>query len=114
MKMAFLTKKVYMSQIETEVDSIVWPVFVNSEPVNCKYRDKDKNFRMSAGCERALYGYDHIKEDCLIWVEGEMDKLSFYEAGFKSCVSVPDGAPAVNTKTTALSFLTLRQQKTKN
>lgn len=104
---------VYMKQIESEVDAIVWPVFVNSEPVNCKYRDKDKNFRMSAGCERALYGYDHIKEDCLIWVEGEMDKLSFYEAGFKHCVSVPDGAPAVNTKNYSSKFSYLEAAKDK-
>ena len=27
-------------------------------------------------------------------VEGEIDKLSLEEAGFRNCVSVPDGAPA--------------------
>lgn len=27
-------------------------------------------------------------------VEGEIDKLSMEEAGFRNCVSVPDGAPA--------------------
>jgi hypothetical protein len=26
-------------------------------------------------------------------VEGEMDKLAMEEAGFRNCVSVPDGAP---------------------
>jgi len=31
----------------------------------------------------------------LFWlqVEGEMDKLAMEEAGFRNCVSVPDGAP---------------------
>ncbi|KAL2524361.1 Primaseprotein [Abeliophyllum distichum] len=44
--------------------------------------------------EKILYGLDDIKgaSDILI-VEGEMDKLAMEEAGFKNCVSVPDGAP---------------------
>lgn len=29
----------------------------------------------------------------LLQVEGEIDKLSMEEAGFRNCVSVPDGAP---------------------
>jgi hypothetical protein len=29
----------------------------------------------------------------MLKVEGEIDKLSLYEAGFPNCVSVPDGAP---------------------
>nr|CAD1834586.1 unnamed protein product [Ananas comosus var. bracteatus] len=41
--------------------------------VSCKYREVSKKF----------------------WqVEGEIDKLSMEEAGFRNCVSVPDGAPA--------------------
>lgn len=95
---------VYVPQVGDFVDTIVWPFLVGGEVANCKYRDKDKNFRMAAGSERVLYGYDHIESDCLIWVEGEMDKLSFYEAGFKSCVSVPDGAPAVNSKNYSNKF----------
>jgi twinkle protein len=31
-------------------------------------------------------------------VEGEIDKLSMEEAGFKNCVSVPDGAPSCVSK----------------
>lgn len=104
---------IYMPQIEGDSDCIVWPFFANKEPLNCKYRDKDKNFRMAAGAERILYGYDHIDADCLIWVEGEMDKLSFYEAGLKSCVSVPDGAPAVNAKNYSSKFAYLESIKDK-
>jgi twinkle protein len=95
---------VYMPQIGKESDAIIWPYYRNDEMVNCKYRDKAKNFRMYAGAERILYGYDHISEDCLVWVEGEMDKLSVYESGFKSCVSVPDGAPAPTTKNYSSKF----------
>ena len=40
-----------------------------------------------------MYGLDDLlgKKEVII-VEGEMDKLAFYEAGFKNCVSVPNGA----------------------
>lgn len=104
---------VYMPQISAESDAIVWPYLQNGEPINCKYRDKDKNFRMYAGAERILYGIDHIENDCLIWVEGEMDKLSLFEAGFKSCVSVPDGAPAPTTKNYSSKFAYLESAQTR-
>ncbi|KAL2473890.1 Twinkle-like protein [Forsythia ovata] len=44
--------------------------------------------------EKILYGLDDINgaSDNII-VEGEMDKLAMEEAGFKNCVSVPDGSP---------------------
>ena len=48
-----------------------------------KYRDKDKNFRLEAGAERIFYGLDHIDNDQVIIVEGEVDKLSMYETGIK-------------------------------
>ncbi|XP_019179216.1 PREDICTED: twinkle homolog protein, chloroplastic/mitochondrial-like [Ipomoea nil] len=34
----------------------------------------------------------------LLQVEGEMDKIAMEEAGFRNCVSVPDGAPASVSK----------------
>ncbi|KAK6123823.1 hypothetical protein DH2020_042424 [Rehmannia glutinosa] len=47
-----------------------------------------------ANTEKIFYGLDDIKEASdIIIVEGEMDKLAMEEAGFKNCVSVPDGAP---------------------
>lgn len=99
-----MSATVYMPQVETEVDAVCFPFFRNGEMINCKYRDKDKNFRMVAGAERLLYGFDDMDTESLIWVEGEIDKLSVYEAGFKSCVSVPDGAPAVGTKNYSSKF----------
>jgi len=95
---------VYMPQIEAEIDAIRFPFIRNGEIINCKYRDKNKNFRMAAGAERLLYGFDDIESECLVWVEGEMDKLSLYEAGLKSCVSVPDGAPSPKTKNYSSKF----------
>ena len=62
--------------------------------INIKYRAAGKVFQLEKGAERTLFGIDDMDEDCVIIVEGEVDKASFYEAGYKSCVSVPDGAPS--------------------
>jgi twinkle protein len=83
---------VYFPQVEEERPCILFPFLRGGEVVNVKYRTRDKLFRMAAGAERVLYGIDDIGET-LIWVEGEIDKLSVEVAGFASCVSVPDGAP---------------------
>ncbi len=91
------TATVFMPQVNAETNAIAFPYLRNGEAVNCKYRDREKNFRMVSGAERLLYGYDDIQETTLI-VEGEIDKLSCEVAGFQNCVSVPDGAPAANTK----------------
>lgn len=101
---ALYSDTIYMPQVESEVDAICFPFVRGGEAINCKYRDVHKNFRMVAGAERILFGIDHIDNEALIWVEGEMDKLSLYEAGLKSCVSVPDGAPAPNTKNYSSKF----------
>jgi twinkle protein len=87
----------YFPQLEDRASAVTFPYLRGDEVINVKYRTKDKHFRMEAGAERVLYGLNDIAET-LIWVEGEMDKLSIEVAGFPSCVSVPDGAPTPNTK----------------
>ena len=89
---------VYMPQVEEEVNAIQFPYFREGEVCNVKYRDGHKYFRMVGGAERLLYGWDDVAGDTLIICEGEMDKLALEVAGFLSVVSVPDGAPALNTK----------------
>ncbi|KAJ8544657.1 hypothetical protein K7X08_017240 [Anisodus acutangulus] len=62
--------------------------------VSCKYRDMTKKFWQEADTLKIFYGLDDIKgASDIIIVEGEMDKLAMEEAGFRNCVSVPDGAP---------------------
>lgn len=96
---------VYMPQIEQDIGAIAFPYYVNGEHINTKWRDANKNFRMEAGAQRVLYGLDDIAHsESVIWVEGEIDKLSVEEAGFTNCVSVPDGAPSVNAKEYASKF----------
>lgn len=93
----------YFPQVEEERPCILFPYLRGSEVVNIKSRTRDKLFRMEAGCERVLYGLNDIGET-LIWVEGEIDKLSMEVAGFVSCVSVPDGAPTPDTRNYATKF----------
>jgi len=98
---------VYMPQIEDHAAAIRFPFFRKGEVVNVKSRTLDKNFRLETNAERIFYGMDDVTGDTAIIVEGEIDKLSIEEAGFKNCVSVPDGAPAPNAKdyTSKFSFL---------
>lgn len=94
----------YFPQVEEERDCILFPYYRGDEVVNVKYRTKDKLFRMAAGAERVLYGLNDIHPELLIWVEGEIDKLSVEVIGFTSCVSVPDGAPAPDSRDYAHKF----------
>jgi twinkle protein len=95
--------KAYFPQVEEERGCVMFPYLRGSEVVNVKYRTRDKLFRMESGCERILYGLNDVEEKT-IWVEGEIDKLSLEVAGFKNCVSVPDGAPAVTAKNYEAKF----------
>jgi len=101
------TNTVWMPQIEAETKAIQFPYFRNGECINIKSRDHQKHFRMESGAERIFYGMDSVEGETLIIVEGEIDKLSLETAGFNYCVSVPDGAPAPNTKdyTSKFAFL---------
>ena len=86
----------YNPATRATVDAIVFPYRVNGAIVNAKYRQADvKSFWQSKGGDKTLYGLDDMAEsDTVIIVEGEMDKLAMEQAGYRNCVSVPDGAPA--------------------
>ncbi|XP_047308006.1 twinkle homolog protein, chloroplastic/mitochondrial [Impatiens glandulifera] len=81
--------------------AIAFPFRRNGKLVSCKYRTSNKKFWQEADTEKVLYGLDDIKDvNDIIIVEGEIDKLAMEEAGFRNCVSVPDGAPPkVSNKT---------------
>lgn len=96
-RMKTFTGTVYMPQVEDFVTAIGFPYLRQCELVNIKWRDGKKNFRLESGAERILYGLDDVDSVTII-VEGEIDKLSVDTAGFENCVSVPDGAPAENSK----------------
>jgi twinkle protein len=61
---------------------------------NVKYRKlNEKSFLLTPNAELIFYGLDFIDgKDSVIITEGEMDALSFFEAGLMNVVSVPNGA----------------------
>ena len=73
--------------------AVNFPYIRNSMLINIKYRDSRKNFKMVTGASKVFYNIDSIKNSnfCVV-VEGEMDVLSYYEAGVTPVVSVPNGA----------------------
>lgn len=82
----------WMPQTRNEDNAIRFPYFRDDEVINVKCRTGEKHFKMVKGAERILYGFDDIETNALVWVEGEIDKLSCEVSGFLSCVSVPNGA----------------------
>lgn len=86
-------KKAWMPQTQKEENTINFNYFREGELINIKYRDGRKNFKLEKDAELIFYGLDDIsKSDWCVIVEGEIDKLSFWQAGVKECVSVPNGA----------------------
>jgi twinkle protein len=96
----------WMPSLEERVLCIQFPYFRDGQVINVKSRTLvGKDFRQVADAEKILYGLDDIKgQDTAIIVEGEIDKLSFAQAGIYNVVSVPDGAPAENAKPSAKKF----------
>ena len=98
--------KVYMPQVEEEVNAIMFGYYVNGKLVNIKYRDARKNFKMVSGAQLCPYGLDVALDNSsteILICEGEVDCLSFYEAGIKIAVSVPNGASKGSQKLDWLS-----------
>ena len=83
----------YMPQTNKKENAIKFNYMIGGELINIKYRDGRKNFKLYKGAEKIFYNIDNIVgyNDFYI-VEGEMDVLSFYEAGIPNVVSVPNGA----------------------
>jgi len=72
---------------------ICFTYFRFNELINIKYRSRSKDFMLYTGAELILYGYDNIIQstECII-VEGEIDQLTWLDARYNYCVSVPNGA----------------------
>lgn len=84
--------KEWMPQTQKEENTINFNYFLNDVIVNIKYRDGRKNFKLYKGAEKIFYNLDSIRasKECVI-VEGEIDALSFVEAGYYNVISVPNG-----------------------
>lgn len=73
---------------------IQMPFFENGKQVNTKYRRlSDKGFRTDKNAKKIPYNIDSINgHNEVIITEGEIDVMSFIEAGFESVISPPYGA----------------------
>jgi twinkle protein len=83
----------FMPQTGKAENAIHFNYYIGNDLINVKYRDARKNFKLYKGAEKIFYNINNIigYEYCII-VEGEIDVLSFYEAGIPNAVSVPNGA----------------------
>lgn len=83
----------WMPQTQKEESVICFNYFRDEELVNIKFRDGAKNFKLNKDSERIFYNLDAVKGcDEIVIVEGEVDCMSFHEAGVYNSVSVPNGA----------------------
>jgi twinkle protein len=82
----------FMPQTGKNENTIQFNYFKFGELVNIKYRDGQKNFKLFKGAEMIFYNLDAtIANQEIIIVEGEMDCLAIAQAGYKNCISVPNG-----------------------
>lgn len=83
----------WMPKTNAETRAICFNYIKDNELINIKFRAKDKDFKLSKNAELIFYNLDSLKDETTaIIVEGEIDCLSMYEAGFYNVVSVPNGA----------------------
>ncbi|MBP1613408.1 MAG: family ATPase [Bacteroidetes bacterium] len=83
----------FMPQTGHQESCLCFNYLEQGELVNTKFRDAQKNFKMTTGAELIPYNIDGIEgtPQCII-TEGEMDALSFVAIGRTDVVSVPSGA----------------------
>lgn len=106
-------KKEWLPQKDQEENCIVFPFFKNSELINLKYRSARKNFKLASGAELIWYNYDALlNHEEIIICEGEIDALSFIQAGFENVISVPNGANTGRMEYFDSSFEDLNKVKT--
>lgn len=92
-KMGVYSGTQYMPGLKKETGVICFPYFRNGQCINIKYRSKEKSFALVSGAELAFYNEDCLNlSDEIIITEGEIDALTFIQAGFINTVSVPNGA----------------------
>ena len=93
----------WMPQFQKEVETICFNYFRDGKLINVKYRGPQKSFKLYKDAELIFYNLDAIKDskECII-TEGEIDCISFVEAGYKYAVSVPNGATTGSVNLTYL------------
>jgi twinkle protein len=88
--------KQFFPQTEREEWAFAFPYRRAGELINVKYRKSDEKLHcQERGAERSLFNFDALSDnDVAIIVEGELDVMALFEAGFPNAVTLPDGSPA--------------------
>ena len=82
---------------QAKVNNIVFNYFYGDVLVNKKYRSADKCFTQEKNARKVFYGINDLKGFKTAYlVEGEADKLAFWEMGITNVISVPNGAKDLN------------------
>tara|TARA_B100000035_G_scaffold306507_1_gene308635 strand:+ start:1069 stop:2853 length:1785 start_codon:yes stop_codon:yes gene_type:complete len=85
--------KNWIQSVQKEVDCIHFPYTNKGEEYAYKIRSIESKGFSCNGAPQTFFNIDNVKKDDLFIIcEGEMDALSLIEAGYTSCVSVPNGA----------------------
>lgn len=84
----------WFPQLNAEAYCIQFPYFKHGVLANIKHRDGLKNFRLEKDAELVFFGLESLKssDEYILITEGEIDALSFNEAGVTYAISVPNGA----------------------
>jgi len=92
-KMRIYSDNEFMPQYSKVVPVICFPYFFNDKLINIKFRGPQKSFKLVSGAELIFWNINCLsKFDEVIIVEGEIDALTFVQAGFENVLSVPNGA----------------------
>ena len=87
----------WFPQSSKEQGCIVFPYYDGKNLINCKYRTREKYFKMTSQAKLILYGLNNIQDvDIAVIVEGEIDALSVWQSGLTNVVSVPNGVSGMS------------------
>lgn len=90
-------QKCFFPQKNETLNAIAFNYFDGDKLITSKFRSGDKDFMQTPNTKKIFYGINDIStSDEIIIVEGEIDKLSFWEVGVKNVISVPNGAQDVS------------------
>lgn len=96
-KLGVYSSTEFMPQTGCDRTVVCFPYYLDEQLVNIKFRDAAKNFKLVKDAELIFYNINALKDSKeIIIVEGEIDCLSYIEAGIDNCISVPNGASAKN------------------
>lgn len=90
----------YFSELATETTAVAFPVIVDGKERSTKFRALSSKAFTSNGSPPVFFGLQTIDPDTeyLIITEGEIDAMSWAQAGLKNAVSLPAGAKAVDDR----------------